>query len=109
MIETTLAQKEKIREGIKANKSYGELAVELGMTKSTVKKWGQKIKRGDCLNPKLGRPKTGLLGTFAVEIKSLIDNYRPNNKGWGAVTIKTELNLEKGLKGKKKTKSYVNK
>ena len=77
------------------------------MNKRTVKKWGQKIKRGELLNPKMGRPKIGILGSFDPRIKDLIDEYRPEPKGWGAVTIKTELELNKKIKGEKKTKPQL--
>lgn len=100
---TTHEQKEAIRRGIKLGKSYGDIALELRMTKRTVKKWGQKIKRGDPLNLRIGRPRSGTLGSFSPQVKELIDEYRPSKGGWGAITIKTELELDKRAKGEKKT------
>lgn len=109
MLETTLEQKEKIRKGIALNKTYQELADELNMNKRTVRKWGQKIKRGEPLNTKMGRPKCGVLGSFKPKIKELINEYRPQVDGWGAVTIKTELNLNQKVMGEKKTISKLDK
>lgn len=103
MLGTTLEQKEKIRQGIRLKKTYAELASELNMTKRTVKKWGQKIKRGDNLDPLIGRPPCGILGSFSPQISKLIDEYRPDEQGWGAKTIRVELDFEKKLKGEKKT------
>jgi len=45
----------------------------------------------------MGRPPSGLLGTFSSEIKAKIDEYRPGKKGWGADTIKVELDLDQDL------------
>ena len=91
MVQTTLEQKEKIGEGLKLGKTYNEIATELHMNKRTVKKWGQKIKKGEDMNPKTGRPACGTLGSFSTEIKNLIDEYRPEDTGWGAKTIRVEL------------------
>ena len=102
MLETTLEQKEKIREGLKLGKTYKEIATELNMNKRTVKKWGQKIKKGEDMSPKTGRPVCGTLGSFSAEIKNLIDEYRPYDTGWGAKTIKIELVCNEDIKNKKK-------
>lgn len=48
-------------------------------------------KKGDVLCPPRGRPPCGLLGTFEPWVKDQIDKWRPDNKGWGPITIHHEL------------------
>lgn len=45
----------------------------------------------------MGRPKSGILGSFAPEVKGAIGRLRPGNGGWGAITIKVELELDPRL------------
>ena len=96
-------QKDQIRQGIELLKPYSMIAEELEMTVRTVKKWGQKIKRGENLCPQMGRPKVGVLGSFDSQIIKKIDEYRPNEQGWGAITIAIELELDSELDQRKKT------
>lgn len=42
----------------------------------------------------MGRPKRGTLSTFDNRIKSKIDQYRPCEEGWSALTIAVELGLD---------------
>ena len=80
MRNVTLEEKEIIKSGIASGKTYRELGEELGIKERTVRKWGQKIKRGEDLSPPKGRPAIGLLGSFTPKIKELIDEYRPEKK-----------------------------
>ena len=45
----------------------------------------------------MGRPKGGSLSTFESSIITKIDQYRPGNEGWSALTIQVELQLEEDL------------
>jgi len=97
MKKVTLEQKMSMKSLLTANKTYAEIASELGLSKSVVRKWCQRIKKGDCLTPKMGRPKKGSLSTFSKLIIDKIDLYRPDKEGWAADTIKVELELCKEL------------
>jgi hypothetical protein len=45
----------------------------------------------------MGRPVTGVLSSFPLEVLSYIDKYRPSHLGWSAQTISVELGLEEPL------------
>jgi hypothetical protein len=45
MAKTTLFEKESIRSGLVAGKSYQQLSEELGLSKRVVRKWGQVLKK----------------------------------------------------------------
>lgn len=47
----------------------------------------------------MGRPKSGVLGSFSPQIKSAINKLRPGKKGWGAISIKTDIELDRTLSG----------
>jgi len=49
------------------------------------------------LEPALGRPKSGVLGSFPLQIKEAINKLRPGKEGWGAITIKEEIQLDSEL------------
>ena len=49
----------------------------------------------------MGRPTCGTMGTFSPLIKDKIKEYRPGKEGWGAITIRVELELAPDLSGEK--------
>jgi hypothetical protein len=49
------------------------------------------------MEPLMGRPKSGVLGSFAPEIAAAINKLRPGKEGWGASTIKAELKIDPKL------------
>lgn len=46
----------------------------------------------------MGRPRCGSCGSFALEVRLEIDRLRPGEEGWGAASIKTELELTPHLR-----------
>jgi hypothetical protein len=76
---------------------YEQIAQELGITKRVAHKWGQAIKGGRSLEPRMGRPRCGALGSFDKRIAEAIDRFRPGAVGWGANTLRVELVLASSL------------
>lgn len=53
-------------------------------------------KRGP-LCPGMGRPCCGVAGTFSATVLKRIDQLRPGLGGWGAITLRVELELDQTL------------
>jgi ribosome modulation factor len=54
------------------------------------------------MEPRRGRPRTGVMGSFESTIRDKVDSYRPDPRsGWGALTIQVELGQESALQGYK--------
>ncbi len=102
MRRITLEEKLAIKSLLALNKTYAQIAEELQITKSVVRKWGRIIKKGGNLSPQMGRPQNEPLGTFSKVLIEKIDKYRPDKEGWSSDTIKIELDLDKKLAGLKK-------
>ena len=49
----------------------------------------------------MGRPAAGLLSTIDEQVRQQIDSYRPNEDGWGAISIQVEMKLDPQNEGKK--------
>jgi len=56
-------------------------------------------KKGAPLEPKQGRPKSGVMGSFDKAVREKVERYRPAQAGWGPITIQVELAHEAKLKG----------
>jgi hypothetical protein len=59
---------------------------------------GNLEKKGAPLEPKQGRPKSGVMGSFDKAIREKVEQYRPAQSGWGPITIQVELAHEAKLK-----------
>ena len=90
---TTLAERVEIGERWKAGQKDPEIAAAMGLPVSTVRKWRRKYKKEGRagLTSRMGRPPTGALGQFPLEIRDTIREMRKEHSGWGPVTIRTEL------------------
>lgn len=97
----SLQEKMSIKSMLAAGKKYPTIAKELNLNLKTVEKWGLIIKRDKILTPKMGRPAAGVLSTFDEQVRQQIDNYRPDEDGWGAISIQVEMKLDPQNEGKK--------
>jgi len=90
---TTLAERVEISERWEAGQKDPEIASAMGLPVSTVRKWRRKYKKGGRagLTSRMGRPSTGALGQFPLEIRDTIREMRQEHSGWGPLTIRTEL------------------
>jgi len=68
-----------------------------------VRKWRRKGQREGRvgLASHLGRPAQGALGSFPLEMREAIRRMRKAHSGWGALTLRTELERDKHFKGLK--------
>jgi transposase len=90
---TTLAERVEIGERWEAGQKDPEIAAAMGLPVSTVRKWRRKYKKEGRagLTSRMGRPPTGALGQFPLEIRDTIRDMRQEHSGWGPLTIRTEL------------------
>lgn len=99
MRHTPLVVKEAIGQKLKEKRTYKDIARELGITQRVARKWEQATKKSRPLEPLLGRPKSGLLGSFSPLVKAAISRLRPGKEGWGAISIKVDIQLDPKLSG----------
>ena len=90
---TSLAERIEIGEQWEAGHKDPEIAAAMGLRVSTVRKWRRKYKKKGRvgLASRMGRPPTGALGQFPLEIRDIIREMRKKHSGWGPLTIRTEL------------------
>jgi len=101
--ETTLEERIEIGERWKARQTDPEIAAAMGRPVPTVRKWRRKHQREgrSGLVSHMGRPATGALGQFALEIREAVREMRERCPGWGPVTIRTELGDDRRFDGMK--------
>jgi len=101
--ETTLEERIEIGERWKAGQTDPEIAAAMGRPVPTVRKWRRKHQREgrSGLVSHMGRPATGALGQFALEIREAVREMRERCPGWGPVTIRTELGDDRRFDGMK--------
>jgi transposase len=90
---TTLAERVEIGERWEAGQKDPEVAEAMGLRVSTVRKWRRKYKKAGRagLTSRMGRPPTGALSQFPLEIREAVREMRKEHPGWGPITIRTEL------------------
>jgi transposase len=90
---TVFAERVEIGERWEAGQKDPEIAAAMGLPVSTVRKWRRRYKKEGRagLTSRMGRPATGALGQFALEIRDTIGEMRKEHSGWGPLTIRTEL------------------
>jgi transposase len=98
---TNLAERIEIGERWQAGQKDPEIAAVMGLPVPTVRKWRRKYeKEGRAgLVSHMGRPATGALGQFPLEIRDTIREMRKDHSGWGPLTIRTELEDDPGFVG----------
>ena len=100
---TTLEERLAIVERWKAGESDREIATSLGISRWTVRKWRRRYQREGRggLASSMGRPKTGALGSFPESIRQAIDSMRKAHRGWGPLTLLTELQRDSRFAGER--------
>ena len=90
---TTLEERIEIGERWEAGQTDSEIAAAMGRSVWTVRKWRRKYQREgrSGLVSHLGRPPTGALGQYPLEMRDAIAEMRELHSGWGPLTIRTEL------------------
>lgn len=92
---TDVAQRWEIVERSEGGESDRAIAKTMALSLSTVRKWRRKwAKEGRSgLGSQMGRPRTGPLSSSGDEVKKALRQMREENPGWGAETLRTELEL----------------
>ena len=90
---TSLAERVEIGERWTTGQKDPEIAVAMNLPVWTVRKWRRKYQRAgrSGLSSRLGRPPTGALGQFALELRDTVRDMRESHPGWGPITIRMEL------------------
>ena len=97
---TTLKERVEIGERWEASQTDPEIATAMGISVWTVRKWRRKYQRDgrSGLGSRMGRPATGALGQFPLELRDAVYEMREANPGWGPLTILTELGEDEHFK-----------
>jgi len=88
---TTHDQREFIDNKVKEGWTSKLIAKTLGISKKTVDKWRQRLKKNGQLVSKMGRPTQGTLSTYSKVLRKRIKRIRKANEGWGPISILMEL------------------
>ena len=101
--ETTFEERIEIGERWEAGQTDPEIAAAMGRRVPTVRKWRRKYQREgrSGLVSRMGRPPTGALGQFPLEMRDAVRETRERCPGWGPVTIRTELEDDRRFDGMK--------
>ncbi len=96
---TSLAERIEIGERWQGGQSDGQIAVALGRPIATIRKWRRRYQQEgrSGLSCKMGRPQTGILGTYPEAISSEVFRLREAHPGWGALTLLIELKKRVGI------------
>lgn len=88
-----LAEKLVISEKALAGKSDAEIAQELERSVHTIRKWRRRFtQQGRAgLESRMGRPVSGILGSYRSELREALLERRKAHPGWGPKTILMEL------------------
>jgi transposase len=94
---TTLEERLQIAELTRAGKTAPQIAELTGWSLATVRKWQCRIQRQgrSALTSTLGRPERGALSAFPPELRATLHRWRKDHPGWGAKTLRAELELDK--------------
>ena len=77
MRTTSLEERVTIRALAEAGHSDADIARRLGWKTGTVRKWRRRGGKGlGGLAPKMGRPATGAMSTFAPEVTTMVRDWR---------------------------------
>lgn len=100
--QTELADRIQMIELAQMGQSDPEIAAAAGYSRWTVRKWRRHYRdQGRAgLRTKMGRPRRGTLSTYPLEMRETILAWRRQHPGWGAKTLRTELEEDERFKGK---------
>jgi transposase len=90
---TTLEERLKIVEWSEKGEPAWRISRRLGWQESTVRKWRNRDRQQGRagLVSHMGRPPSGALSNYSVEIREVIEHWRNEHPGWGADTLLAEL------------------
>jgi transposase len=100
---TDLAERIEIGNRWQSGQSDAQIAQELRRPISTIRKWRRRYQQqgqAGLVSP-MGRPKGGPLSGFEGDVVAAIARMRQSHPGWGAVTIRIELEKDGQWQGKK--------
>ena len=100
---TSLEERIEIGERWEAGQTDPQIAVAIGRPLPTVRKWRRRYQREGRagLVSRMGRPPTGALGQFSLEMQDAVREMRECRPGWGPLTIRTELKDDQRFVGMK--------
>jgi transposase-like protein len=90
---TSFEERIEIGERWESGQTDPQIATAMGRPIPTVRKWRRKYQREgrSGLASRMGRPTTGALGQFPLEIRDAVREMRESHSGWGPLTIQVEL------------------
>jgi hypothetical protein len=93
---TALQERLDITERAEACQPDPEIAMKLGCSVWTVRKWRRRGQHQEHtgLSSQMGRPTTGPLGTFPTGMRQAILQMRRRHPGWGPTTLLAELRVD---------------
>ena len=102
MISTELADRIQINELVAEGQDDQTIAKTVGWSVHTVRKWRYRYRdHGRAgLKTKMGRPKKGAMSTCPVQMREVLVTWRKQHPGWGAKTLRTELEMDERFKDK---------
>jgi transposase len=97
---TTLKERIEMGERWEAGQTDPQIATATGISVWTVRKWRRKYQQDgrSSLVSRMGRPATGALGQFPLELRDAVREMRTGNPGWGPLTLLTELGADEYFK-----------
>ncbi len=100
----TIAEREHIYQGKLQGKSLAEVAAEVNCSLSCARKWWRRG-RAEGLKGlgrhQRGRPATGILSTFELEVREQALSHKRSHPGWGARRVLVELDPDPALSGRR--------
>ena len=99
--KTPLEERVEIGERWESGQTDPEIAAAVGRSVWTVRKWRRRYQREGRwgLVSQMGRPASGALGQFPLEMRDTVYEMRENHSGWGPLTIRTELEKDPHFAG----------
>jgi len=90
---TTLKERIEMGERWEAGQTDPQIATASGISVWTVRKWRRKYQQDgrSGLVSRMGRPASGALGQFPLELRDAVQELRTANPGWGPLALLTEL------------------
>jgi transposase-like protein len=98
---TSFEERIEIGERWESGQTDPQIATAMGRPLPTVRKWRRKYQREgrSGLVSRMGRPTTGALGQFPLEIQDAVREMRESHSGWGPLTIRAELEDDRHFTG----------
>ena len=100
---TTLEDRMDILESSAKGEPVWRLERRMRVRARTIRKWRRKGRSGGRagLVSHMGRPPSGALGSYSSEIVEALRRWRQENPGWGATTLRAELELHPAFAGQR--------